>query len=166
MKVHTFTLAVLCSMLLSTTCYCINPKFFNPSKVPNDEKPWDQTQATWYGTPDGAGSESGACKYGKTVENPPISKLTAAAGHYIFRQGYGCGACYEVKCTDNAACSGKPVRVVVSDECPSCSGYHFNLSGAAFASIANPGQQDALRKLGQVNLQYRRYNALQIIFPN
>ncbi|XP_016186083.1 putative expansin-B2 [Arachis ipaensis] len=98
----------------------------------------------------------GACSYGKTVESPPISKLTAAVGHYIFRQGYGCGACYEVKCTDNAACSGKPVTVVVSDECPSCSGYHFNLSGAAFASIANPGQQDILRKLGQVNLQYRR----------
>ncbi|XP_052113888.1 putative expansin-B2 [Arachis duranensis] len=156
MKVHTFTLVVLCSMLLSTTCYCINPKFFNPSKVPNDEKPWDQAQATWYGTPDGAGSESGACSYGKTVESPPISKLTAAVGHYIFRQGYGCGACYEVKCTDNAACSEKPVTVVVSDECPSCSGYHFNLSGAAFASIANPGQQDILHKLGQVNLQYRR----------
>ncbi|XP_025636371.1 putative expansin-B2 [Arachis hypogaea] len=156
MKVHTFNLVVLCSMLLSTTCYCINPKFFNPSKVPNDEKPWDQTQATWYGTPDGAGSESGACKYGKTVENPPISKLTAAAGHYIFRQGYGCGACYEVKCTDNPACSGKSVTVVVSDECPWCSGYHFNLSGAAFASLANPSQQDTLRKLGQVNLQYRR----------
>ncbi|KAL4395095.1 hypothetical protein AHAS_Ahas02G0217700 [Arachis hypogaea] len=156
MKVHAFTLVVLCSMLLSTTCYCINPKFFNPSKVPNDEKPWDQAQATWYGTPDGAGSESGACSYGKTVESPPISKLTAAVGHYIFRQGYGCGACYEVKCTDNAACSGKPVTVVVSDECPSCSGYHFNLSGAAFASIANPGQQDILHKLGQVNLQYRR----------
>ncbi|XLU46262.1 hypothetical protein S245_041076, partial [Arachis hypogaea] len=97
----------------------------------------------------------GACKYGKTVENPPISKLTAAAGHYIFRQGYGCGACYEVKCTDNPACSGKSVTVVVSDECPWCSGYHFNLSGAAFASLANPSQQDTLRKLGQVNLQYR-----------
>ncbi|XP_025636375.1 putative expansin-B2 [Arachis hypogaea] len=98
----------------------------------------------------------GACNYGKTVESPPISKLTVAAGNFIFRKGYGCGSCYEVKCTDNAACSGKSVTVVVSDECSSCSGYHFNLSGAAFASIANPGQQDTLRKLGQVNLQYRR----------
>lgn len=66
---------------------------------------------------------------------------------------------FQVKCTQNAACSGKPVTVMIADECPGCAlqSAHFDLSGTAFGSMSNPGQANILRNAGQLNVQYRRY---------
>ena len=60
MDVYTFSLVVLFSMLLNT-CYCFNLKLFNASKSQNEEQ-WQPAPATWYGAPDGAGSD-GECVY-------------------------------------------------------------------------------------------------------
>ena len=71
---------------------------------------------------------------------------------------------FKVKCTDNAACSGNPVTVMIADECPDCPPVHFDLSGTALGSMANPGQADNLRNYGQLNVQYRRYMWTLTIF--
>ncbi|KAI3444734.1 hypothetical protein Pfo_001399 [Paulownia fortunei] len=113
--------------------------------------------ATWYGDPNGAGSVGGACGYSFNVEKPPFSAMISAGNANLFQSGMGCGACYQVKCTQNPACSSNPVTVTITDECACDSeNVHFDLSGAAFGAMAKPGQAEILRGAGTFNVDYRR----------
>ncbi|CAK8567005.1 unnamed protein product [Lathyrus sativus] len=149
---------VLFYSLLVNLCYCFKRNPFNVSRFEEEDDKWQMGTATHYGPIDGAGSTGGACGYGETVEKFPINKMIAAGGGSIFRKGKGCGSCYKVKCTENSECSGKYVRVVISDECGGCNGDHFDLSCTAFASLAKKGE-DAVKNLldaGHIKIQYKR----------
>ncbi|GER44879.1 expansin B2 [Striga asiatica] len=116
---------------------------------------WATTQATWYGEKTGAGSDGGSCGYETAVEKPPFSSLITAASTPLYNNGDGCGLCYQVQCTSEY-CSGKPVTVVITDECPGCGGNHlFDLSGTSFRQMANPGQEQQLQDRGIINVQYQ-----------
>ncbi|XP_048334503.2 expansin-B15 [Ziziphus jujuba] len=119
---------------------------------------WLQGGATWYGSPSGGGSDGGACGFNYAVENPPFYKMVSAGGPSLYNNGNGCGACYRVKCTDNQACSRRPVTITITDECPGCVAepFHFDLSGTAFGALAKPGQADNLRNAGVLQLLFRR----------
>ncbi|KAK4411244.1 Expansin-B15 [Sesamum angolense] len=99
----------------------------------------------------------GACGYRLDVEKPPFSAMISAGNANLFQSGIGCGACYQVKCTQNPACSGKPVIVSITDEC-SCDSenVHFDLSGKAFGALAKRGQAEKLRAAGTFPVHYRR----------
>ncbi|KAI3771280.1 hypothetical protein L6452_02441 [Arctium lappa] len=126
--------------------------------------------ATWYGPETGPG-RGAACGWEDDVKDPPLSSMIAAGNANIFLKGKGCGHCFQIFCTQPPHCSGKPIKVTISDECPgACNNvpFHFDLSGFAFGKMANPGQDQNLRKLGQVNVQYQRmpcsYGSTKIAF--
>ncbi|KAH7653395.1 Expansin/Lol pI protein [Dioscorea alata] len=121
---------------------------------------WHSATATWYGSPDGDGSDGGACGYGTLVDVKPLRARVGAVSPVLFMNGEGCGACYKVKCGDPSICSRRPVTGIVTDECPG--GYcangrlHFDLSGAAFSRMAVAGLGPQLRNRGEIPVFFRR----------
>ncbi|KAK6926429.1 RlpA-like protein, double-psi beta-barrel domain [Dillenia turbinata] len=161
-----FFLFVLCFPQLY---FCFNPKHLNLSTITTH---WSSAGATWYGSPDGAGSDGnrlnercsmdtgGACGYGNSVSQAPFSSMVTSVGPNLYKSGTECGACYQVKCTQHPACSKKPVTVVIIDSCPGgvclSDHAHFDLSGTAFGAMAKPGQEENLRDAGVLQIRYAR----------
>ncbi|GER26315.1 expansin B3 [Striga asiatica] len=115
---------------------------------------WQKATATWYGSPEGDGSDGGACGYGSLVDVKPFRARVGAVSPVLFKDGEGCGACYKVKCLDSSICTRRAVTVIITDECPGgyCSNgrIHFDLSGAAFGRMAVSGEGGQLRNRGEI----------------
>lgn len=122
---------------------------------------WDSAGSTWYGAPNGDGSDGGACQFG-SVSGPPYSSMIAAGNNAMYNNGQGCGNCYMVRCTSSPSCSGNAVKVVITDLCPdaqcNAEAVHFDFSGTAVGAMAIPGREDELRNVGIIPVEYERYN--------
>ncbi|CAN6283968.1 unnamed protein product [Urochloa humidicola] len=121
---------------------------------------WLPAKATWYGAPTGAGPDDngGACGF-KHTNQYPFSSMTSCGNEPIFKDGKGCGSCYQIRClkSNHPACSGVPQTVVITDmNYYPVAKYHFDLSGTAFGAMANPGLNDKLRHAGIIDMQFRR----------
>jgi len=134
---------------------------------------WLPARATWYGRPNGAGPDNngGGCGYSGT-NTYPFNSMTSCGNQPLFRDGKGCGACYQIKCVskNNPACSGEPKTVIITDVNydTKVAPYHFDLSGTAFGAMAKPGLNGKLRDAGILDIQFRRvpcdYKGLNVKF--
>ncbi|XP_062205589.1 expansin-B6-like [Phragmites australis] len=121
---------------------------------------WVPAKATWYGAPNGAGPDDngGACGF-KHTNQYPFSSMTSCGNEPIFKDGKGCGSCYQIRCLKNnhPACSGEAKTVMITDmNYYPVAKYHFDLSGTAFGSMALPGLNDKLRHAGIIDMEFRR----------
>ncbi|KAL8552498.1 hypothetical protein ACS0TY_001255 [Phlomoides rotata] len=164
------TLAVMVSMS-NLSCLALKHKY-NHFNLSTRAVHWSSAGATWYGSPDGAGSDGGSCGYGNIVSKAPFSSLVTGIGPSLYKSGRECGACYKIKCTKHRSCSHKAVRVVITDFCPggACvsDAAHFDLSGTAFGAMAIPGQEKKLRDAGVLQIRFSRvacdYSGKTVVF--
>uniref|UniRef100_A0ACD5ZT38 Uncharacterized protein n=1 Tax=Avena sativa TaxID=4498 RepID=A0ACD5ZT38_AVESA len=150
------------------------PPAANPTSVNGTDADagWLDARATWYGAPTGAGpdDDGGACGF-KHVNLPPFSSMTSCGNEPLFKDGKGCGSCYQIRCVaqNNPACSGVPETVIITDmNYYPVALYHFDLSGTAFGAMALPGLNEQLRHAGIIDMQFRRvpceYPGLTVTF--
>eukprot|EP00475_Leptophrys_vorax_P019405 TRINITY_DN2649_c0_g1_i1.p1 TRINITY_DN2649_c0_g1~~TRINITY_DN2649_c0_g1_i1.p1 ORF type:complete len:462 (+),score=-14.97 TRINITY_DN2649_c0_g1_i1:182-1567(+) len=123
---------------------------------------YEGSHATFYGEPDGSGTMGGACGYGNLYQTG-YGLRTAAASDAMFKDGFICGACYQVKCLGSPAlpgrpvCSGKSVTVTITNRCPAggngvCSPpkHHLDMSEASWGVLSS------VRGAGILETQMRR----------
>ncbi|KAJ7952634.1 Expansin-like [Quillaja saponaria] len=119
------------------------------------------SRAAYYPNSDEKGTDSGACgfgSFGATVNGGDVS-----AASDLYRSGVGCGACYQVRCTNSAYCSDKGATVVITDQ-GSSANTDFILSRRAFSRMAQTTDTATyLLALGVVDIEYRRVSCS---YPN
>ncbi|KAG7952445.1 hypothetical protein I3843_12G059300 [Carya illinoinensis] len=123
--------------------------------------PFIHSRAAYYPNSDEQGTDSGACgfgSFGATINGGDVS-----AASDLYRNGVGCGACYQVRCTNSAYCSDNGVTVVITDQ-GSSDRTDFVLSRRAFGRMAQTTDAAAsLLALGVVDIEYRRVSCS---YPN
>ncbi|VAH06166.1 unnamed protein product [Triticum turgidum subsp. durum] len=98
----------------------------------------------------------GACGF-KHVNQYPFSSMTSCGNQPLFKDGKGCGSCYQIRCSGDKSCSGKIETVMITDmNYYPVAQYHFDLSGTAFGALAKPGLNEKLRHSGIIDIQFRR----------
>ncbi|KAF9625651.1 hypothetical protein IFM89_025136 [Coptis chinensis] len=111
------------------------------------------SRATYYGSPDCLGTPTGACGFGQFGRN--VNGGNVGAVSMLYRNGTGCGACYQVRCTTPKLCTEDGVKLVVTDH---GEGDHTNfiLSPRGFTQLARPNMAAELLAYGVVDIEYKR----------
>ncbi|XP_072982841.1 expansin-like B1 isoform X2 [Typha latifolia] len=120
-----------------------------------------QSRAAYYPNSDTQGTDTGACEYGAFGATLNGGDVSAASN--LYRNGVGCGACYQVRCTNANYCSNNGVTIVITDSGAS-DNTDFILSQHAFAKMGQNADAGAsLLALGAVGIEYQRVSCS---YPN
>jgi len=112
------------------------------------------SRATYYGSPDSLGSDSGACGYGSFGRN--LNGGDVACASQLYRNGLGCGACYQVICTDQALCAEEGVKIVITDMGQG-DRTDFILSPHGYSKLGSSANaSNQLIAMGVVDIKYKR----------
>ncbi|KAK1364727.1 Beta-expansin [Heracleum sosnowskyi] len=118
------------------------------------------SQAVYYPNSDQHGTENGACGFGRFGATINHGYVSAASN--LYRGGIGCGACYQVRCTNGNFCSDEGVKVVITNQ--GSGPGDFILSRKAFARMGESKYDAAsLLALGVVDIEYKR---IPCSYPN
>ncbi|KAG0473009.1 hypothetical protein HPP92_014866 [Vanilla planifolia] len=126
-----------------------------------DATSFTKSRAAYYPNSEQNGTSDGACgyrSYGATLNGGDVS-----AASDLYRNGLGCGACYQVRCTNSHLCSDEGVTIVITDM-GSSGGTDFILSQHAFARMGQTTDDGkSLLDLGVVDIEYSRVSCS---YPN
>ncbi|XP_027335516.1 expansin-like B1 [Abrus precatorius] len=124
------------------------------SALCNGQKYVTNSRATYYSTPDGYGTPSGACgfgDYGRTINSGSVAAVSG-----LWRNGAGCGTCYQVRCKIPEYCDDNGAFVVATDY-GAGDRTDFIMSPRAFSSLGrNKDATAKLMKYGVVDIEYKR----------
>ncbi|XP_038888844.1 expansin-like A3 [Benincasa hispida] len=96
----------------------------------------------------------GACGYGPLafeLSNGYVAGVVPS----LYKQGAGCGACFQVRCKDKRFCSSVGTKVIATDQNYD-NRYDFVLSQKAYSSMALKNKTTQLLNLGTVDVEYKR----------
>ncbi|KAK8463729.1 hypothetical protein PHAVU_011G024801 [Phaseolus vulgaris] len=98
---------------------------------------------------------TGACGYGSLALDISGGHLAGGVAS-LFKNGAGCGACFEIRCKNPSFCSTEGTRVVLTDDLSHNNETDFVLSKRAFSGMAQKGKGREILKLGIVDIEYKR----------
>ncbi|XP_024381464.1 expansin-A4 isoform X2 [Physcomitrium patens] len=131
---------------------------------------WRDAHITYYGSPNGGGTQGGACAYQNTF-SLGYGAMTAALSSPLFEGGAACGACYQLQCkrvqetrtVKNWCWSySRTITITATNLCPPGSAgawcdpprHHFDLTMPAFLTLAR-------REGGVAPVLYRRVKCVK-----